>query len=1617
MNDLIQRTGSYVPVLFFDTIILKFKIMKLISAFIILLFIHFTLILKAQDSPVFSTGTISTTASTTAVPITATGFSNITSGNLKLIYDPAVAIPTAVLKEPELAGTFDYNISEPGIIRIGWFTFPAVSLNDGSILFNIKFNKVGAGTSVISFDGKASDMDCQFYNGSHLKLNDIPFDTYFLPGSLTFFNENTAPVTTAPDLTAVLNENVVVPITVNGFNKVGAVSLILNYDPAVLEFKSAENTGGFPGIVIFNPLPGTITVSGTSNDPAGYTLTDGTVFFTMNFTYLGGTTDLSWADEDRSCEYAGPQSAFVYDDIPQSEYYINGLIGQCPEPDAPAVNLVHPTCDAPGSASISNFNAAYTYTFTPEGPAAGAGGNIIGIIAGQSYTVKAVSSGGCMSIASGSFTIEDAPEAPEQPVVEVGAATCDAPGSAFISNFNAAYTYTFTPEGPVAGIGGNIIGFIAGQSYTVKAVSSGGCMSIASGSFTIEDAGEAPEKPVVEVGAATCEAPGSAFIKNFNAAYTYTFTPEGPAAGTGGNITGIIAGQSYTVKAVSSGGCKSIASGSFTIEDAGEAPEQPVVEVGAATCEAPGSAFIKNFNAAYTYTFTPEGPAAGTGGNITGIIAGQSYTAKAVNSGGCKSMASGSFTIEDAPEAPEQPVVEVGAATCEAPGSAFIKNFNAAYTYTFTPEGPAAGTGGNITGIIAGQSYTAKAVNSGGCKSMASGSFTIEDAPEAPEQPVVEVGAATCEAPGSAFIKNFNAAYTYTFTPEGPAAGTGGNITGIIAGQSYTAKAVNSGGCKSMASGSFTIEDAPEAPEQPVVEVGAATCEAPGSAFIKNFNAAYTYTFTPEGPAAGTGGNITGIIAGQSYTAKAVNSGGCKSMASGSFTIEDAGEAPEQPVVEVGAATCEAKRSAFIKNFNAAYTYTFTPEGPVADTGGNITGIIAGQSYTVKAVSSGGCMSIASGSFTIEDAGEAPEQPVVEVGTATCEAPGSAFISNFNAAYTYTFTPEGPAAGTGGNITGIIAGQSYTVKAVSSGGCMSIASGSFTIEDAGEAPEQPVVEVGAATCEAPGSAFIKNFNAAYTYSFTPEGPAAGTGGNITCFISGQSYTVKAVSSGGCMSIASGSFTIEDAPEAPEQPVVEVGAATCEAPGSAFISNFNAAYTYTFTPEGPAAGTGGNIIGFIAGQSYTVKAVSSGGCKSMASGSFTIEDAGEAPEQPVVEVGTATCEAPGSAFIKNFNAAYTYTFTPEGPVAGTGGNITGFIAGQFYTVKAVSSGGCKSMASGSFTIEDAGEAPEQPVVEVGAATCEAPGSAFIKNFNAAYTYTFTPEGPVAGTGGNITGFIAGQSYTVKAVSSGGCKSIASGSFTIEDAGEAPEQPVVEVGAATCEAPGSAFISNFNAAYTYTFTPEGPVAGTGGNITGFRTGQSYTVTAGSAGCESLTSETFTVEAIMEAPEPTITSTDNSGCNECEGVMLTASAGECYLWSTGETTQSIVATTTGYYSVEVTYKNGCSAISMPIYIPVIPTQIIEAEKFKGNLKVYPNPFSEQLKIEFFSPETTHACLEIFDMNGQLIKNIFNCDVEDGMIYKACFYPENLIPNVYFYKLILGNNIYNGKVVYNKK
>jgi gliding motility-associated-like protein len=706
-----------------------------------------------------------------------------------------------------------------------------------------------------------------------------------------------------------------------------------------------------------------------------------------------------------------------------------------PVPSIPTINVTAPTCSSNGTATITNYIGTQTYSFSPVGPTVGAGGLISGLTAGTNYTVTA-GNGFCTSSASTPFTIAQQLITPPTPVINTTAATCSSAGTATITNYVGAQTYTFSPTGPSVGAGGVISSLTTGTNYTV-ATNNGSCTSIGSLSFTITPQLTAPSTPVISVAAPSCTGNGTATITNYNASLTYTFSPVGPTTSAGGVIGSLLPGTNYTVTA-GNANCTSAQSASFNVASQLAIPNIPAVSTTAATCNTAGAATISNYNASQTYTFSPVGPSASAGGVIGGLLPGTNYTVTAGN-GSCSSAASSTFNIAAQLSTPSAPTISTTAATCSAAGTATVSNYIATQSYVFNPTGPSVGAGGLINGITAGTTYSITAGN-GTCTS-GSTNFSTSTVLGAPNTPAISTTPATCSTTGTATISNYIGTQSYTFTPVGPTVGAGGVINLMTAGTNYTVTAFN-GSCTSAASASFSAAAQLNTPAVPTITVTGATCSGNGVATISNYISTQTYTFNPVGPTVGAGGIIANLTPTTNYTVTTGN-GLCTSAQSSSFTIAPQLSVPSTPTISSTAPTCSAIGTATITNYVGTQSYLFSPTGPLVGAGGIISSMTAGTNYTVSA-NNGSCSSLASSAFSIASQLTTPATPTISTTSATCSGNGVATISNYSNTQTYTFNPAGPTVGAGGVISGLNYGTTYTVT-TSNGSCTSNASNNFIV--------------------------------------------------------------------------------------------------------------------------------------------------------------------------------------------------------------------------------------------------------------------------------------------------------------------------------------------------------------------------------------------------------------------------------------------------------------------------------------------------------------------------------------------------------------------------------------------
>jgi hypothetical protein len=146
-------------------------------------------------------------------------------------------------------------------------------------------------------------------------------------------------------------------------------------------------------------------------------------------------------------------------------------------------------------------------------------------------------------------------------------------------------------------------------------------------------------------------------------------------------------------------------------------------------------------------------------------------------------------------------------------------------------------------------------------------------------------------------------------------------------------------------------------PATPTISSTPATCSAAGSSTISNYSASNTYAFTPSGPSVGTGGLISGMVAGTSYTVTS-NNGSCTSPASASFSNAANLAAPSFTVCIVQPTLCTTGSLAIHATNGTGFSYSIDGSD-FSNTTGIFSGLGVGSVTSVQVKNSDGCSSAA----------------------------------------------------------------------------------------------------------------------------------------------------------------------------------------------------------------------------------------------------------------------------------------------------------------------------------------------------------------------------------------------------------------------------------------------------------------------------------------------------------------------------------------------------------------------------------------------------------------------------------------------------------------------------------
>ncbi len=370
-------------------------------------------------------------------------------------------------------------------------------------------------------------------------------------------------------------------------------------------------------------------------------------------------------------------------------------------------------------------------------------------------------------------------------------------------------------------------------------------------------------------------------------------------------------------------------------------------------------------------------------------------------------------------------------------------------------------------------------------------------------------------------------------------------------------------------------------------------------------------------------------------------------------------------------------------------------------------------------------------------------------------------------------------------------------------------------------------------------------------------------------------------------------------------------------------------------------------------SYTVTATDANGCEGIAT--INIENNAEL-ETSITAISNASCGEANGSFAVNVStgsAPFSYNI---GDGATNNPNFSNLEAGT-YTVTVTDSNGCEDTVT--ITIENNAEL-ETSITAISHASCgTANGSFTIAVDGGISPYTYDIGNGIT-SDNTFTNLSAGE-YTITITDATGCTSTTTTSIS------AAALPTANISGATTVCPNEQTLLTASGGVSYEWsnfaTSNRVNVGVG----------TYTVTATDEnGCTAEASVTVT-----ELVSPSASIEGDLTICAGESTTLTASGGVSYLWSTGETTQSIDVAA-GTYTVTVTDANACEGIDSITIVEQaaieeqeIEVQICEGETYLlGNEEISePGMYTVTLStaegcdstITLFLEQTTSETIEI--------------------------------------------------------
>ncbi len=751
-------------------------------------------------------------------------------------------------------------------------------------------------------------------------------------------------------------------------------------------------------------------------------------------------------------------------------------------------------------------------------------------------------------------------------------------------------------------------------------------------------------------------------------------------------------------------------------------------------------------------------------------------------------------------------------------------------------------------------------------------------------------------------ISGWDMVFETNVTPAGGSITTGGQFTASTAGNATISYSVTQNGCTTTATYPVTINTGTTA----TITAGGATTFCAGGSVTLTANSGSSYLWSNGAQTQ----SIT-VTAGGSYYVTVTNASGCS--ATSTSTTVTVNPLPTVAAITGATNVCSGLTTQLASaTTGGTWTSSNTAVATVSATG-VVTGVTAGTAtMTYSITDANGCTNSVTATVNVN----AGTTATITAGGATTFCAGGSVTLTANSGSSYLWSNGAQTQ----SIT-VTAGGSYYVTVTNASGCSATSTATEVTVNA--LPIANILANGPLTFCQGGSVTLSASPVVAGNTYLWSNGATTASINVT---SSATITVTVTSAAGCSTTSLP--TSVNVFTNPTATITASGATTfCQGGSVTLTANAGTGYSYQWSNN-----TNNQVMTATTAGSYTVTVTDANGCS--VTSAPTVVTVNALPTTAAITGTNSVCIG-GTTLLSTTatNPVWSSANTAVATVAANG-LVTGVSAGTVvvsYTI--TNANGCTNTASVTVTVN---QLPTAAIASVGATTFCQGGSVTLLASNApagmTYTYQWRLNG-TAITGATSNTYVANASgnYSVTITTNSGCA--ATSAATTVTVNPLPVLAANTGSASVCEN-GTVTLANAQAGGLWS-TANNTIAtinAVTGLVTGVNPGTTtltYTFTNAN-GCTNSVSTNFTVNAL-----PAAVITANGTTTFCQGgsVVLTANTGSSYLWSNGQTTQSITVSNTSDITVTVTNANGCSATSAITSVVVNALPVANITSLNGN------------------------------------------------------------------------------------